>query len=122
MRKSLTVCLVALLIGAVGNIPALCGSEKPIGSVIQAKAATLDFSTVVPGSTVYPGDTVATGADGLIRVGVGTSQFYLMANSSSVLLDSSEGIRAELSHGTAGFASDLSHVVELVALGAAIRS
>ena len=122
MRKLTSLFLAALMTGAVGNLPARCSTEKPVGSVTQARDASLDWAAAVVGTTVYPGDSVQTAPDGLIRLASGASQLYLMSSSSSVLLDSSNGIRAELSHGTAGFVSDSTHSIELIALGAAIRS
>jgi hypothetical protein len=111
-----------MLIGTLVNLPVAGGADKPLGMITQTSAARLDSAAAAVGATVYPGDTIDTEATGSIRLRAGTAQYYLMSASSSRLQPSANGISAELVHGTAGFASGATDVVELSALGATVRS
>ena len=122
MRLFARACLIAMLIGTLVNLPVAGAAEKPLGMVTQSSAARLDSAAAAVGATVYPGDTIDTDATGSIRLRAGTAQYYLMSASSSRLQPSPNGISAELVHGTAGFASGATDVVELSALGATVRS
>ena len=122
MRFALRACLTAVLIGTLVNLPIAGAAEKPLGTVTQSQSARLDRAAAAVGATVYPGDTLDTDSTGSIRLRAGTAQLYLMSASSSRLQESPSGIHAELVHGTAGFASGSSDIVELDALGATVRS
>jgi hypothetical protein len=122
VRLFARACLIATLIGTLVNLPVAGAAEKPLGMVTQSSAARLDSAAAAVGATVYPGDTIDTDATGSIRLRAGTAQYYLMSASSSRLQPSPNGISAELVHGTAGFASGATDVVELSALGATVRS
>jgi hypothetical protein len=122
VRLFARACLIAMLIGTLVNLPVAGAAEKPLGMVTQSSAARLDSAAAAVGATVYPGDTIDTDATGSIRLRAGTAQYYLMSASSSRLQPSPNGISAELVHGTAGFASGATDVVELSALGATVRS
>ena len=111
-----------MLIGTLVDLPVAGATEKPLGTVTQSQYARLDNAEAAVGATVYPGDTIDTGSTGSIRLRAGTAQLYLMSASGSRLQESPTGIHAELTHGTAGFASGTSDVVELTALGATVRS
>src|SRR5580658_9561046 len=111
-----------MLIGTLVIFPVAGAAEKPLGMVTQSSSARLDSAAAAVGATVYPGDTIDTDATGSIRLRAGTAQYYLMSASSSRLQPSANGISAELVHGTAGFASGATDVVELSALGATVRS
>lgn len=122
VRFVLRACLTAVLIGTLINLPVAGAAEKPLGMVTQSQAAHLDSAAAAVGATVYAGDTIDTDSSGSIRLRAGTAQYYLMSSSSSRLQETSAGIRAELTHGTAGFASGTSDIVEMNVLGATVRS
>jgi hypothetical protein len=122
VRLFARACLISMLIGTLVNLPVAGGADKPLGMITQTSAARLDSAAAAVGATVYPGDTIDTEATGSIRLRAGTAQYYLMSASSSRLQPSANGISAELVHGTAGFASGATDVVELSALGATVRS
>ncbi len=113
MRDCGRTCLVAILIGALLNLPALGASAKPLGLVIQAEHAQLADTAAASGSTVYAGDSLGTDIGGSLRMRIGVAQFYLLSASAVTLAEASTGVSATLVHGTAGFSSPSGAGIEL---------
>lgn len=122
LRRLLSIYLMAVMIGPPGLLSAAVSGEKPVGFVAQATSAWLGSATLVAGATVYPGDTLKTEADGLVRLGSGASQLYLLPNSKSKLLKSTDGLQAELLVGSAEFNSEPSSLVVLMACAVTVAA
>ena len=80
MRSMARLCLVVLLVTSLLDIPAFAAAEKPLGMVIQAQEALLDKAKLQVGTSIYGGDTVVTDAGGGLRLKLGGSQLYLLAD------------------------------------------
>ena len=106
MRSLARILLVAFLISALLDFPALGAPAKALGVVIQAQRAQLGDVAAVNGATVYASDSLATGTEGSLRLSVGATQLYLLSSSSATLNDASLGVSATLVKGTAGFSSN----------------
>ena len=52
--------LVAVLVGALVNLPAMAASEKPLATVVAAQYAHLANLNAVPGADVFLDDTLVT--------------------------------------------------------------
>jgi hypothetical protein len=104
-----TVLVIGLL-----DIPALAGTAKPLGLVVQAREALLDESNLAVGTTVYPGDTVQTDEGGTLRLKLGASQLYLLSSSAASFSQKENVVRAAVGRGTVGFSSNGLNDVELV--------
>ena len=113
MRLIARVCLIALLVGGLGTLPALAGNEKPLGMVIQAEVAQLDNARAVVGATVYPGDALATEPGGSLRLKVGSGQLYLLGATAATLAENATAVHAVVNHGTVGFSSSAIDPLEL---------
>jgi hypothetical protein len=107
--------LIALVSSGMVCAPAFAGTadEKPLGLVTQATMAQLGDASATIGTTVYPGDTVATNQGGLLRLRVGTSQIYLLSQSSAVLSSDTSKISAKVLRGTVGISTTSSDPVSL---------
>ena len=101
-RISATLLVLAL---AVGQPPARAGSVSPLGVVTQALRANISSANVSAGATVYDGDSFTTASDGLLRVRVGTAQFYLPGQSALSLHAAPGGTTASLTSGRIVFSS-----------------
>ena len=113
MRTAARLCLVVLLVTSLPDIPAFAAAAKPLGMVIQAQEAQLDNAKLAVGTTVYPGDTVVTDAGGGLRLKLGGSQLYLLADSAATLSQNAAVVHAVVSRGTVGFSSNGADNVEL---------
>jgi hypothetical protein len=113
VRIAARLCLVVLLVASLLDIPAFAAAEKPLGMVIQAQEAQLDNAKLAVGTTVYPGDTVVTDAGGRLRLKLGGSQLYLLAESAATLSQNAAVVHAVVSRGTVGFSSNGADNVEL---------
>jgi co-chaperonin GroES (HSP10) len=113
VRLIARLCLVVLLVASLLDIPAFAAAEKPLGMVIQAQEAQLDNAKLAVGTTVYPGDTVVTDAGGGLRLKLGGSQLYLLAESAATLSQNAAVVHAVVSRGTVGFSSNGADNVEL---------
>lgn len=122
VREVARAILIALLITALGDIPALSAPPKSLGTVILAEGAQLDNADTSAGSSVFPGDALHTNQGGKLRLRLGTAQVYLLADSSATLEDASPVVRTKLTRGTAGFSTPSSQVVEIETALAIIRS
>jgi hypothetical protein len=109
------LALIAVVISGMVGAPAFAGTadEKPLGLVTQATFAQLGDAKAMIGTTVYPGDTVATDQGGLLRLKVGGSQIYLLAQSSAVLSSDTNKISAKVLRGTVGISTTASEPVSL---------
>jgi hypothetical protein len=109
------LALIALVISGIVGAPAFAGTadEKPLGLVTQATFAQLGDAKAMIGTTVYPGDTVATEQGGLLRLRVGTSQIYLLSQSSAVLSSDTTKISAKVLRGTVGISTTSADPVSL---------
>jgi co-chaperonin GroES (HSP10) len=107
------LCLVVLLLASLLDLPAFAAVEKPLGSVIQAQEAQLDNAKLEVGTSIYRGDTVATDAGGGLRLKLGGSQLYLLADSAATLAQNSTAIHAVVARGTVGFSSNGADNIEL---------
>src|SRR5580704_3131197 len=106
VRSMARSCLVVLLVTGLLDIPAFAAAaEKPLGMVIQAQEAQLDNAKLVVGTSIYGGDTVVTDAGGGVRLKMGDSQLYLLAESAATLSQNAAVVRAVVARGTVGFSS-----------------
>lgn len=122
MRKYERTFLVAILIAALLDLPALGASAKPLGLVIQAEHAQLADAAAASGSTVYAGDSLGTDIGGSLRMRIGAAQLYLLSTSAATLAEASTGVTATLVRGTAGFSSPSGAGIELRTELATIRA
>ena len=113
MRLMARLCLVVLLVASLLDLPAFAAVEKPLGSVVQAQEAQLDNAKLEVGTSIYRGDTVATDAGGGLRLKLGGSQLYLLADSAATLAQNSTAIHAVVARGTVGFSSNCADNIEL---------
>jgi co-chaperonin GroES (HSP10) len=113
VRSMARLCLVVLLVASLLDIPAFAAAEKPLGMVVQAQEAQLDNAKLAVGTTVYAGDTVVTDAGGGLRLKLGGSQLYLLADSAATLSQNTTVVRAVVARGTVGFSSNGADNVEL---------
>jgi co-chaperonin GroES (HSP10) len=113
VRSMARLCLVVLLVASLLDIPAFAAAEKPLGMVVQAQEAQLDNAKLAVGTTVYAGDTVVTDAGGGLRLKLGGSQLYLLADSAATLSQNTTVVHAVVARGTVGFSSNGADNVEL---------
>src|SRR5580698_1870470 len=107
------LCLVVLLAASLLDLPAFAAVEKPLGSVIQAQEAQLDNAKLQVGTSIYRGDTVVTDAGGGLRLKLGGSQLYLLADSAATLSQNATSVHAVVARGTVGFSSNRADNIEL---------
>lgn len=105
MRTIARSILVAMLVASLCNLPSMASSEKPLGVIAQAEHAQLDSASATTGATVYAGDTFETETGGVLRMRLGSSQFYLLASSAGTLAQNSTGAILTVTRGTAGFST-----------------
>ena len=114
MRTMARLCLVVLLVASLLDIPAFAAAaEKPLGMVIQAQEAQLDNAKLEVGTSIYGGDTVVTDTGGGVRLKLGGSQLYLLAESVATLSQNATAVHAVVTRGTVGFSSNGADNVEL---------
>ena len=113
VRLMVRLCLVVLLAASLLDLPAFAAVEKPLGSVIQAQEAQLDNAKLEVGTSIYRGDTVGTDAGGGLRLKLGGSQLYLLADSAATLAQNATAIHAVVTRGTVGFSSNGADNIEL---------
>lgn len=113
MRIAARLCLVVLLVTSLLDIPAFAAAEKPLGMVIQAQEAQLDNAKLEVGTSIYGGDTVVTDVGGGVRLKMGGSQMYLLADSAATLSQNAAVVHAVVARGTVGFSSNGADNVEL---------
>ena len=114
MRIAAHLCLVMMLVTSLLDIPAFAAAaEKPLGMVIQAQEAQLDNAKLAVGTSIYGGDTVVTDTGGGLRLKLGGSQLYLLAESAATLSQNTTVVHAVVSLGTVGFSSNGADNVEL---------
>jgi len=113
VRLMARFCLVVLLAVSLLDLPAFAAVEKPLGSVIQAQEAQLDNAKLEVGTSIYRGDTVGTDAGGGLRLKLGGSQLYLLADSAATLAQNATAIHALVTRGTVGFSSNGADNIEL---------
>jgi hypothetical protein len=113
VRSVARLCLVVLLVSSLLNIPAFAATEKPLGLVVQAQEAQLDDAKLAVGTSIYRGDTLVTEAGGGLRVKLGGSQLYLLAESAATLEQNTTAIHAVVARGTVGFSSNGTDSIEL---------
>jgi hypothetical protein len=113
VRLMARLCLVVLLVASLLDLAAFAAVEKPLGSVIQAQEAQLDNAKLEVGTSIYRGDTVVTDAGGGLRLELGGSQLYLLADSAATLAQNATAIHAVVARGTVGFSSNGADNIEL---------
>lgn len=96
-------CLAALICVGLCNQPIASGSDTALGMVAEAQHAHLDGVSAVTGATIYAGDAVDTENPGVLRLRLGTGQFYLSASSAATLSKRSGVAGVKLVRGTANF-------------------
>jgi hypothetical protein len=104
MLRSFFVALLAFALG-LGELPARAAGVTPLGVVTQASRANLARANVSTGAAVYDGDSFTTASDGLLRVRVGSAQFYLPGQSALSLHSAPGGAIATLTSGRVVFSS-----------------
>lgn len=97
--------LVAAVTFGLLNFPAWAASEKPLGVILTAENARLDNAKATIGADVFSGDALVTEDRGSVRVTVGSSQVYLLADSSGMLMPNQDRVQARVDIGTMGFSS-----------------
>jgi hypothetical protein len=113
VRLMARLCLVVLLVTSLLDLPAFAAAEKPLGMVIQAQEAELDNAKLEVGTSVFRGDTVVTDTGGGLRLKLGGSQLYLLADSAATLAQNATAIHAVVARGTVGFSSNGTDNIEL---------
>jgi hypothetical protein len=113
VRFMARLCLVVLLVTSLLDVPAFAAAEKPLGMVIQAQEAEMDNTKLEVGTSIYRGDTVATDTGGGLRLKLGGSQLYLLADSTATLAQNATAIHAVVARGTVGFSSNGTDNIEL---------
>jgi hypothetical protein len=113
VRSVARLCLVVLLVASLLDLPAFAAAEKPLGMVIQAQEAQLDNARLQVGTSIYRGDTVATDAGGGLRLKLGGSQLYLLAESAATIAQNATAVQALVTRGTVGFSSNGADNIEL---------
>jgi hypothetical protein len=113
VRSMARLCLVVLLVTSLLDLPVFAAAEKPLGMVIQAQEAELDNAKLEVGTSVFRGDTVVTDTGGGLRLKLGGSQLYLLADSAATLAQNATAIHAVVAHGTVGFSSNGTDNIEL---------
>jgi hypothetical protein len=114
MRVFFRVSLIAILAAGLLNLPAFAANDTPLGMVIQAEGlAHLGPAKAAIGSTVYPGDSVFTETGGTMRLRVGSSQVYLLSDSSASLAQGSNMVHVVVAHGSVGFSSPANEPIGL---------
>jgi hypothetical protein len=114
VRSVARLCLVVLLVSSLLDLPAFAAAvEKPLGMVVQAREAQLDNAKLQVGTSIYRGDTVVTDAGGGLRLKLGGSQLYLLADSTATLAQNATAIHATVARGTVGFSSTGADDIEL---------
>jgi len=118
--------VLALLVASLAQAPLLSAaaetdSSRPLGVVMQAEAALIARDTVATGATVFDGDALATGTAGLLRVRFGSSQMYMLQDSSAVVHRATAGFTAELGRGTVVVSALPGQPFRLLADGVTIR-
>lgn len=98
-------CLVAMLIAALLNLPAMAAGAKPLGMVVTAENAHLGGANAAIGADVYTGDNLQTEPGGTLRLKVGSTQLYLASASAATLLEEAPKVNIKLVRGTVGFSS-----------------
>jgi hypothetical protein len=94
-----------MLVASLCNLPSMASSEKPLGVIAQAEHARLDSASAATGATVYSGDSFETEPGGVLRMRLGSNQFYLLASSAATLAQNSTGATLTVTRGTAGFST-----------------
>jgi hypothetical protein len=119
IAKSLLAALISM---ALVQAPVMAAPAAPaLGVVLQANNADVGATSAVIGSTVFAGDRLATNEGGALRVGLGTSQAYLVPHSSATVQQFSDGLGATLTSGTVVLNSVAGGSFRLSADGATIR-
>jgi hypothetical protein len=105
--------LVAVLIGALVNLPAMAASEKPLATIVAAQSAHLANLNAVPGADVFLDDTLVTDPGGSLRLKVGSGQVYLLASSEATLQQQENKVLAKVYRGTLGFSTPAPEQLEV---------
>jgi hypothetical protein len=113
VRSTARLCLVVLLVTSLLDLPAFAANEKPLGLVTQAQQAHLDNASVTVGTSVFAGDSLVTEAGGGLRLKLGASQLYLLADSAATLAQNTTVVHAVVARGTVGFSSNGADNIEL---------
>jgi hypothetical protein len=113
VRSVARLCLVVLLVSSLLDLPAFAAAEKPLGMVIQAQEAQLDNAKLAVGTSIYRGDTLMTETGGGLRLKLGSSQLYLLADSAATLSQNATSVHAVVARGTVGFSSNGADNIEL---------
>ena len=122
MRSAARGCLVAILVAALVNLPALAADEKPLGTVLQAQDAELSHANAAVGTTVYPGDALATQVGGTLRLRIGQGQIYLLSSSAARLGQTENRVQASVTRGTVGFSTSGAELLELLTPEGIVRA
>jgi len=96
-----------------GSAASASTDSKPVGLVIQAQSAILDNSEAAIGTTIYAGDELETQAGGILRLRVGSGQFYMLASSAATLVQTGRVPQVHLLRGTVGISAPGPNQLEL---------
>ncbi len=103
MSRSLRIALTAVLTVALVEAPLQASAARMLGVVVQGRNAHLNSAEAAGGTTVFAGDVLATQAEGLLRLRIGTGQVYLLENSTVRLVAETGKLVAAVERGTLGF-------------------
>jgi len=105
--------LVGFLIAGLMGLPARAANPQPLATVVSAQSARLANADAVPGADVYLDDDLVTNPGGSLRLAVGTSQVYLLAESEATLRQDQGKIQAKMYRGTLGFSTSTPDQIEV---------
>jgi hypothetical protein len=121
LRPLLAGLLIAVLILSPAMMAPAGAVAPPLGVILQAERARVGPNSAASGTTVFDGDLLETGAAGMLQARFGSSQAYLMAGTSAVVHQASNGFAADLATGTVVLSSGQDQKFLLLADGATIQ-
>jgi hypothetical protein len=113
--------LIALLVTGLVGLPTMAASSAPLATVVSAQSARLANTDAVPGADVYFDDDLVTDAGGSMRLAIGASQVYLLAESEAALRQDQGRIQAKMYRGTLGFSTPSPEKLEIEAPFGVVR-
>jgi hypothetical protein len=115
-------CVVLALVASLLNLASVSASERPLGMIVLANGAYLDKGTAGLGADVFAGDSMKTDPGGMLRLKLGSTQFYILSDSDASLSQNGNNVHAKIAQGTAGFSSAAAEQFEIETPIATIRA
>jgi len=95
------------------SLPTFGASERALGVVVTANHAKLDNASASTGADVFSGDQLVTQGGGSMRLSLGPSQIYLLADSSATVDPDGSRVQARINIGTMGFSTSTPAQLEI---------